>query len=495
MNATITQEIPYQTKRVPMFTVKPVEKWLSAARRRPLPTMLFGEFWLEGELALVYGGCGAGKSILAMQIAESIATGRGVGPLAMNATPGNVLYLDFEMSEKQFEMRYAGDAEAGRKYLKDHYKFPKNRVFRAEVDLSGDMPEDCRTVEDCIDRMLREELSKRDYKAIMIDDVTFLRKANGHVASMLGLMRRLRRLKAEFGVSVLIVASSRSRREGRPMTIGDLGPGQILSRLADTVVAVAESAMDPEIRYLKQITRRNSRIVYGEGNVPAFMIEKRDGNFLSLGFDGFSGEREHFVRHSCPTIDRRAVYAQQLAALGLAQRDIADRMGISLGSANRYVHMKLGADLCPHWRAEVEAEAKAEVLGHAAVSEPVAPPNVFPDPVENIDDEPEDEYADDQFDWTEEHADEPESEHEPEPEPEPPAPWPISYLQTLRVEYDESGNQLFVEERDHLGKRKVWLKYTSNGELRRWTRDAFGTSGSAFEDKENDGSNREFDRS
>ena len=32
-----------------LFTVMPANKWLEQSKRRPIPKMLFGEFWFEGE--------------------------------------------------------------------------------------------------------------------------------------------------------------------------------------------------------------------------------------------------------------------------------------------------------------------------------------------------------------------------------------------------------------------------------------------------------------
>src|SRR5690349_19987226 len=46
------------------------------ARRRPHPRPLLGELWQEGELAILFGAVGCGKSTLAIQLAESIARGR-----------------------------------------------------------------------------------------------------------------------------------------------------------------------------------------------------------------------------------------------------------------------------------------------------------------------------------------------------------------------------------------------------------------------------------
>ncbi len=51
------------------------------------PGMLFGEFWLEGELSLMFGEAGAGKSVLAVQIAQAIASGEAFAPVCEAARP------------------------------------------------------------------------------------------------------------------------------------------------------------------------------------------------------------------------------------------------------------------------------------------------------------------------------------------------------------------------------------------------------------------------
>ena len=74
--------------------------------------MLFGEFWREGELAMLFGAAGAGKSVLAMQIADSIARGRGIEAFKMEVKRQKVLYVDLVFSDTQFQMRYSHPATA-----------------------------------------------------------------------------------------------------------------------------------------------------------------------------------------------------------------------------------------------------------------------------------------------------------------------------------------------------------------------------------------------
>jgi len=69
------------------------------------PQMLFDTFWREGELALLFGEAGAGKSLLAMQLARTLAVGGDIPWFVMEAAAGKTLYVDLSMSDRQFASR------------------------------------------------------------------------------------------------------------------------------------------------------------------------------------------------------------------------------------------------------------------------------------------------------------------------------------------------------------------------------------------------------
>ena len=81
-----------------LLGVKTANDWMRMAADKPVPKMLFGEFWLEGELGVMFADTGKGKSILAVQMAEAIARGTGFETLKTTAQAQTVLYLDFELT-------------------------------------------------------------------------------------------------------------------------------------------------------------------------------------------------------------------------------------------------------------------------------------------------------------------------------------------------------------------------------------------------------------
>src|ERR1700760_4207752 len=50
------------------FIIKPAAEWLQEGNYQEGGDMLFGEFWHEGELCILFADTNVGKSILAVQI-------------------------------------------------------------------------------------------------------------------------------------------------------------------------------------------------------------------------------------------------------------------------------------------------------------------------------------------------------------------------------------------------------------------------------------------
>lgn len=74
-----------QSTAADFFRVKRVNEWMTDARSRPAPKKLLGNLWLEGELYILFADTGKGKSILAVQIGESIASGKAIKPFTKSA--------------------------------------------------------------------------------------------------------------------------------------------------------------------------------------------------------------------------------------------------------------------------------------------------------------------------------------------------------------------------------------------------------------------------
>lgn len=320
------------------FHAKTANEWVREARKRPIPRSLFGEFWLENELAILFGDTGKGKSVLAIQIAESIARRRHIEPLAVNAEPRPVAYLDLEMTDKQFEMRYSEDHAGGRaRFLRNHYSFSDN-FHRVEVDLT-DAPTESAAFAEYFVRRSEEIVREKEAMVLIIDNITFLKRSNYGAREILPLMKALNRLKRQSGLSILVVAHSHRRSTSHPIGISDLQESRLLGRYADTIFAIGQSRLETCGRYIKHLKQRSNTLVYDASHVPTFRLKKIGGNFLGFEFDCFAPEIELLddIRNQreWETIEK----IKQASDGGASIREIAELMSLPKTTVHRLLQM------------------------------------------------------------------------------------------------------------------------------------------------------------
>ena len=231
--------------------------------------MLFDEFWREGELALLFGSSGAGKSILAVQIAEALARGRAIEGFRMPARGRGVLYVDMEMSDAQFVRR--NSAAAGES-LKLH-TFSERFVRESPPDA------------DKLAEWLRQAVRQTRSRVVVIDSLSSVKTTQDGVRETLKLMRELRRLRDELNISILVVTDCTDARRGKPLTEADLGRSRIICSAADSVVAICRHPTHFDQRYIVQTRSRNAAICWTEKNAPLCSITKRETGLLAFNFD------------------------------------------------------------------------------------------------------------------------------------------------------------------------------------------------------------------
>ena len=319
-----------------LFKIQSASIWLENAKLRPVPKMLFGEFWFEGELCILFADTGKGKSILAVQIGNSISKGLSIGYFTLEAQKQKVLYFDFELSDKQFEARYStkqGD------YFTNHYAFDEN-FKRGEINQNSFMPNHFRDFQDYLNFSLEYEIVQTEAKVLIVDNITYLKSATETAKDALPLMKELIRLKKKYDLSILALAHTPKRDLTRPLTVNDLQGSKMLSNFADSIFAIGESAKDKNLRYLKQIKARNTEEIYHSENVAVCQIVKPD-NFLMFEFLNFGNEREHLKALSESDKADLIQQIKNLSAQGKSQREIMREIGISLGAVNKYLKLKI----------------------------------------------------------------------------------------------------------------------------------------------------------
>ena len=288
-----------------LFIVKKANDALTDASLISNPRSLWKTLWYVGEISCLFSDSNLGKSIYAVQIASQIAK------------TDKVLYFDFELSEKQFQLRYTND-KTGERYV-----FP-SKLYRVEINCEKLNPFTFEEI--VIDEILQLAL-KREAKIIIIDNLTYLCSAMEKAEAAGTLMQQLISLKKMYGLSFLILAHTPKRPLWAVITQNDLQGSKRLYNLFDSVFAIGQSAKDEELRYIKELKVRWGRKTYGEHNVIVAKIVKPD-NFLHFEEIGLAEEAEHLRVATDEQHDAVVATIENLKKEGKSFRDIADQLKI-----------------------------------------------------------------------------------------------------------------------------------------------------------------------
>lgn len=302
-----------------LFTVMEANRWIEQAKTRPIPKRLCGELWFEGELCILFADTNLGKSILAVQIGNSISMGEQIRGFKLESTKQPILYFDFELSDKQFENRYSKEFE-------QHYNFDCNFI-RVEINPDASIPES-QSFEDFLNHSLERSIIETGAKVLIIDNLTYLKSETEKAKDALPLMKHLKALKNKYGLSILALAHTPKRDLSKPITINDLQGSKMLINFCDSSFSIGESHSDKNLRYLKQIKARNTEIIYDAENVCVCQIDKPN-NFLLFEFVNFGKEWEHLKQHTEKDKENLNGKVNELKQQGRSLREIGVELGIS----------------------------------------------------------------------------------------------------------------------------------------------------------------------
>ena len=298
-------------ENVGVMNIKTANRTILEASQKPTPRSLWDCFWYEGELSCLFADSNVGKSILAVQIADRIAQ------------TDNVLYLDFELSEKQFQLRYTN--EHG-----NLYSFPE-RLYRVSLDCDSLLDAN---FEEAIIGSIEQMALQTGCRIFIVDNLTYLCCAmeKGDAAGRLMIQ-----LKKKYGLSLLVLAHTPKRSLDCPITSNDLAGSKRLYNFFDSVFAIGKSAQDGSLRYVKQLKVRYGTYSYDADNVIIYEIEKVDC-FLQFVHRGYSTEKEHLKQLGDDESTRRDSQILELSRMGKSLREIASQVGCGKSTVGRVIH-------------------------------------------------------------------------------------------------------------------------------------------------------------
>ena len=318
-------ESSQETDNIGMFTIRTANRTIAEAAMRPNPRQLYQELWYEGEVCCLFSDSNLGKSIYAVQMADTIATLR------------PVLLVDCELTDKQFQMRYT-DIDTGVMHI-----FPE-LLYRAEINPNT---LDVKDYETKIFHHIEAAAQHMKCNIIIIDNLTYLCNSSDKGVDAGLFMMKLMNLKKKYGWSLLIIAHTPKRSLMSPITQNDLAGSKKLYNFFDSVFAIGKSAKDSRLRYVKQLKVRAGEFRYDSSNVIVYEIEKTDG-FVHFEFKEFSTEKEHLKERTEKEITSTHRNVHELKSQGKSTREIAAYLGLSKSKVDRLIHTPLpSVPICP----------------------------------------------------------------------------------------------------------------------------------------------------
>ncbi|WFB65007.1 AAA family ATPase [Sphingobacterium sp. WM] len=304
------------TNKFNLLAIKSANQTLADAALLPDPIFLYAPLIVQGEITILFADTGIGKTALSVMIAIYIAK------------KYKLLYVDLELTDKQFEKRYRNDEGK-------HFSFPAN-FYRATYEILKELPEDI-AYEDFFISSLRDRIQEFSAEVVIIDNMTKVVSGSTDSAkSTIPIMNALSAMKFEQGITFLVLEHNKKVDEWKPISLNDLQGSKMKSNFADSVFTIGRSAYDKNIRYIKQLKVRSGELVYDEENVLVCELTTRSG-FLGLSEIGYQNERDLLKAQESSSYEDKIQEVLQLKSRGMSNVQIARQIGRSEGTIRNWL--------------------------------------------------------------------------------------------------------------------------------------------------------------
>lgn len=289
------------------FHVSSMNDCVRKGKSLPTLVVLYPNIVLEGDLCIIFGQSGIGKTIFAMQVARDIA-----------AKGKRVLYADFEMTQRQLSLRYESP------------DFPST-FFRADMD--GNHPAD--DVPKGIETAAVANLAE----VVFIDNITALSQSLDKGADAGSLMASLNALKKKYNWTLIVLNHVPKMFSGAvPLSLSAIQGSAKLNQLIDDAVGLGQSHKDGSLVYVKQCKWRNGEVVLDADNVALYERAKNGEGNLCFTFRGFDTEAAHLETTSTNEREGLKARVKELSSRGMKQQDIAKECGITQSKVSRLLN-------------------------------------------------------------------------------------------------------------------------------------------------------------
>ena len=312
----LIQQANEPNKTFGLFELETANEAIQNAMNMPDPVYLYDVLIQEKELIILFADTGIGKTVYAMQAAIHIAS-----------NGYKVLFLDLELSKKQYQKRYTNDSGVP-------YVMPET-LFRIGYSRLRSVPKDIDYTDYFFDS-LRRLITETNADVVFIDNLTKLAAGDTDSAkATIPILERLNVLRDE-NLTIIAIEHNKKVDSTRPIQLNDLQGSKMKANLVDSIFTIGRSSKDKYLRYVKQIKVRDGEVRYDTDNVMTMEINKEQG-FLGFSIRGYCNEHDHLKQQTQSEREQQIADAGQLFSIGVSKREIARRFGVSEGAVRKWL--------------------------------------------------------------------------------------------------------------------------------------------------------------
>jgi len=349
------KQITESKANAPFYLISANDR-MERASKQSVPNMLFSECIYEKDLTVLFAPAGVGKTVLAMHIADSISQGKSIEGFKNEAPAQPVVYFDLELSDVQFQGRYAKKIVGfdNKKKFIDNNKWSKNLGI-ALFDLY-DTPKGVDEVDFLMEGII-EMANKAKSKIIFIDNISWLASQGMEKSKDASvLMKKLTNLKRDNGFTLIVLAHTPKRLKWQPIELMDLAGSALIGNFIDACFTINYSTFegDKNSRYIKQLKCRFSEMIFHSESVKTVKLARVKENFTGIEvcvpdeLDNYNSERNHLSKVDNPATvivtpevsdnNKKKTVEVLQENPDASSRDIAKLVGVSHTTVQKYTN-------------------------------------------------------------------------------------------------------------------------------------------------------------
>ena len=280
--ATVDLNKVPELKAIGPYEIISLKDRITRAKNLPPIKELVGSLIAEEELTIIFGRSGAGKTALAMQIGIAVARGKKLFSFLENeAGPLKVLYYDAEMQDRQLLNRLPSS----------EFLLPDN------FDFMQANPNYDKKADPIIDQLI-EVLGKKEpynYQFVIIDNLHTLGERLEESGNSRELMMNLKKLVINKKITLVVIAHTPNIPETCKIESSMMQGSEVLKVFLDQQIAVGNSILSEDTKYIKVLKSRNRKNDFHATNVITTKLTKHN-DFFVHEYQSKDSEALHYNR-------------------------------------------------------------------------------------------------------------------------------------------------------------------------------------------------------